>query len=75
MYKHHDSSVGYYGSKIEVDAYAFTSALEEHYGFVSDVLKKYRELFKPDDPIYKRFLKKKWQYSLTMPSTSAINRP
>lgn len=72
LYKHHNSSIRYYGSKIEIDAYAFTSALEEHYGFVSDILKKYKELFKPDDPIYKRFLKKKWEYGLTLPPLNAI---
>ncbi len=67
MYKHHSSAVSYYGSKIEIDAYALTAVLEEHYGWTSEVLKKYRELFDPGDPIFKRFLKKKWEYSLTMP--------
>jgi len=63
----------YYGSKIEIDAYAHSAALEEAYGFRQDVLERYRELFKPDDFRFKRFLKKKAKYSLTLPPLSVIS--
>lgn len=74
-FRHPDPVKKYFGSVIEIDAYAHTSALEEHYGLTSDVHVKYRELFRLDDPIYKRFLKKKWEWSLTLPPLCDINRP
>jgi hypothetical protein len=57
----------YYGSTNEIDAYGFTAALEDMYGFRSDISTRYREMFSLDDPLYKRFLKKRTKYRLTMP--------
>ena len=66
----------YYGQVTEIDAHALTAALEDHYGSgaPSTTHKLYRGVFKPDDPLYKRFLKKKAKYSLTLPGVCDINR-
>jgi hypothetical protein len=62
----------YYGATNEIDAYGFTAALEEHYGEQPDILTRYRTVFAPDDLCYKRFLKKKVKYSLTLPQVRVI---
>lgn len=64
----------YYGSNIEIDAFGLTAALEQAYGYPEGTLKQYRHLFAPADPRYKRFLKKRWEYGLTLPPKSDINR-
>lgn len=76
--KHADPDVKklyeYYGSTGEIDAYGNTAALEAKYGFHAEVLERYKEIFKPDDPRYKRFLKKTWKYGLTLPNIDDINK-
>jgi len=63
----------YYGATNEIDAYGLTAALEEHYGVHPDIVTRYRAVFGLDDPCYKRFLKKKAKYSLTLPLVRDIN--
>lgn len=58
----------YYGATNEIDAYGFTSALEEVHGVHGDILERYRKIFSPDDFRFKRFLKKKYKWSLTLPA-------
>jgi hypothetical protein len=62
----------YYGATNEIDAYGLTAALEEHYGVHPDIVTRYRAVFGLDDPCYKRFLKKKAKYSLTLPPVRVI---
>lgn len=64
----------YYGSNIEIDAFAHTSALESLCNGKSPVHSLYRDLFAATDPRYKRFLKKKWKHGLTLPDLGSINR-
>jgi hypothetical protein len=66
-------SVEYYGESNEIEAFAYTAALEEWCGVVSESVSRYRVLFGSSHPLYKKFLKKKVKFSLTMPEVCVIN--
>lgn len=61
----------YYGSDIEIDAFAQTSVLEDRFGMKGEIMERYRQLFTPDDWRFKRFLKKKFQYNLQLPNINS----
>lgn len=67
----------YYGSKDEIDAFAYTSALEVTYGLESQKYvsrDRYKVAFSIGDSLYHRFLKKRYKYMLTLPPLDDINR-
>jgi hypothetical protein len=59
--------IQYYGSKIEIDAFGLTSVLEDRFGMSGEIIERYRKLFTPYSLLYKRFLKKKYEYNLKTP--------
>lgn len=66
----------YYGSKDEIDAFAYTAALELKYGGPSQkylTSDQYKVAFSIGDQLYHRFLKKRYQYLLRIPSLEYIN--
>lgn len=63
----------YMGSTNEIEAFALTEALEEQLGAGGRLTNEYRTLFGPSHPLFKKFLKKKVKFSLTMPPIRDIN--
>lgn len=74
-YRHKDRLTAYYGQKVEIQAYALVAALEAVYAGSTATLDQYRQLFTPDHPRYKRFLKTMWKYRLTLLPANVINSP